>query len=87
VVLDELGRRGLLSVLVEGGPQVLWSFASHADRVLAYVAPMLLGGTAAPGALAGSGFELGAALRLATLDATPLGDDILLAGDVHRHHH
>lgn len=38
-VLDELGRRGMLSLLVEGGPQVHRSFAPFADRVLAYVAP------------------------------------------------
>jgi len=40
-VLDELGRRGILSLLVEGGPRIHQSFAPHADRILAYVAPAL----------------------------------------------
>jgi diaminohydroxyphosphoribosylaminopyrimidine deaminase/5-amino-6-(5-phosphoribosylamino)uracil reductase len=42
-VLEELGRRGILSVLVEGGPAIHRSFAEHADRVLAYVASGLAG--------------------------------------------
>lgn len=86
-VLDELGRRGILSLLVEGGPQVHWSFAPLGDRVLAYVAPVLLGGAESPGPLAGPGFDLAAALRLEGLTARQLGSDILLEGDVHRDHH
>lgn len=72
-VLDELGRRELLSVLVEGGSQVLASFVPHADAIACYIAPVVLG--------SGETFDLDG------MDATRLGPDILLEGDVHRDHH
>ena len=45
-VLDRLGDKGVLSVLVEGGPTVASSFhaAGLVNRYLLYVAPALLGG-------------------------------------------
>lgn len=44
-VLDELYRRGVRHVLVEGGPQLVGVFlmADLADELFTYVAPMLLG--------------------------------------------
>jgi diaminohydroxyphosphoribosylaminopyrimidine deaminase / 5-amino-6-(5-phosphoribosylamino)uracil reductase len=53
-VLDELGRRGALEVLVEGGPTVLGDAVERGlvDRYVLYVAPKLLGETG-PGMLAG----------------------------------
>ncbi|GAA1352099.1 bifunctional diaminohydroxyphosphoribosylaminopyrimidine deaminase/5-amino-6-(5-phosphoribosylamino)uracil reductase RibD [Catellatospora bangladeshensis] len=46
VVLAELARRGVVDVLLEGGPTLAGAFAraGRVDRVLAYVAPKLLGG-------------------------------------------
>jgi diaminohydroxyphosphoribosylaminopyrimidine deaminase / 5-amino-6-(5-phosphoribosylamino)uracil reductase len=45
-VLDELGRREVLQVLVEGGPTVAGAFhrAGLVDRYVVYVAPALFGG-------------------------------------------
>jgi diaminohydroxyphosphoribosylaminopyrimidine deaminase / 5-amino-6-(5-phosphoribosylamino)uracil reductase len=45
-VLDELGRRGLLQVLVEGGASVAHAFhaAGMVDRYVLYLAPALFGG-------------------------------------------
>jgi diaminohydroxyphosphoribosylaminopyrimidine deaminase/5-amino-6-(5-phosphoribosylamino)uracil reductase len=45
-VLDELGRRGCVQVLVEGGAGVAGSFhrAGLVDRYVVYLAPKLLGG-------------------------------------------
>ena len=56
-LLDELGRRGILNLLVEGGGTVLGSFfdAGLVDRVETFVAPKVLGGAAAPGPVAGEG--------------------------------
>jgi diaminohydroxyphosphoribosylaminopyrimidine deaminase / 5-amino-6-(5-phosphoribosylamino)uracil reductase len=88
-LLDELGRRGLLSVLVEGGAEVHASFfaAGLVDKVHAYVAPRLIGGRAAPGPLGGEGVEhLNGATHLKEVDFIRLGEDLLITGyvDVHR---
>ncbi|MCL6552942.1 MAG: bifunctional diaminohydroxyphosphoribosylaminopyrimidine deaminase/5-amino-6-(5-phosphoribosylamino)uracil reductase RibD [Firmicutes bacterium] len=54
-LLEDLGRRGVLSVLVEGGATVHAAFlaASLADKVVALVAPVLIGQTGAPTPVAG----------------------------------
>jgi diaminohydroxyphosphoribosylaminopyrimidine deaminase/5-amino-6-(5-phosphoribosylamino)uracil reductase len=88
-LLDELGKRGILSVLIEGGSEVHASFFAQGlvDKVHAYIAPRLIGGREAPGALGGAGVErLTDAVPLRELDAVRLGDDLLITGyvDVHR---
>jgi len=47
-VVRGLGERGVTELLVEGGAKVLRSFyeASLADKVVAYVAPVRIGGGA-----------------------------------------
>jgi diaminohydroxyphosphoribosylaminopyrimidine deaminase/5-amino-6-(5-phosphoribosylamino)uracil reductase len=56
-VLDELGRRGVVQVLVEGGATVAHDFhrAGLVDRYVLYLAPALLGGDDARGLFAGPG--------------------------------
>lgn len=88
-LLDELGKRGILSLLVEGGSEVHGSFFADGlvDKVHAYLAPRLIGGREAPGAIGGSGVErLVEAVQLRDLETTRLGADILVTGyvDVHR---
>ena len=88
-LLHELGKRGMLSLLVEGGAEVHASFfaAGLVDKVYAYVAPSLIGGRAAPGPLAGEGIDhLAASTHLTKMDFVRLGDDLLITGyvDVHR---
>jgi diaminohydroxyphosphoribosylaminopyrimidine deaminase/5-amino-6-(5-phosphoribosylamino)uracil reductase len=87
-LLDELGKRGILSLLVEGGSEVHASFFADGlvDKIHAYIAPRLIGGRDAPGALGGAGVEhLADAIPLRELDATRLGADLLITGyvDVH----
>jgi len=82
-VLTDLGQRGLLHVLLEGGGEVHASFLTRAlvDEVIAIIAPKLVGGRAAPGPLGGSGAKrMAEALALADLRAARLGDDVLLRG-------
>jgi diaminohydroxyphosphoribosylaminopyrimidine deaminase/5-amino-6-(5-phosphoribosylamino)uracil reductase len=88
-LLDELGKRGVLSLLVEGGSEVHASFFANGlvDKVHAYIAPRLIGGRDAPGPLGGAGVErLAEAIPLRDMDSTRLGADLLITGyvDVHR---
>ena len=86
-LLDELGRRNILSVLVEGGGEVHAAFFEQGlvDKVYAYIAPKLIGGAEAPGPLGGQGIaHLSEATALTDVDVTRLGDDVLISGYVHR---
>jgi diaminohydroxyphosphoribosylaminopyrimidine deaminase / 5-amino-6-(5-phosphoribosylamino)uracil reductase len=86
-LLDELGRRNILSVLVEGGGEVHAAMFEQGlvDKVYAYVAPKLIGGKDAPGPLGGKGSErLEEATNLKDVDVTRLGEDFLISGYVHR---
>jgi diaminohydroxyphosphoribosylaminopyrimidine deaminase / 5-amino-6-(5-phosphoribosylamino)uracil reductase len=86
-VLSYLFDRDVRAVLVEGGGEVHASFldAEVVDRVAMFVAPTLLGGRQAVGAIGGRGRELKNAVRLAPpMTATPLGDDLLIEADLVR---
>ena len=82
-VLADLQRRGVQSVLVEGGGEVLAAFVAAGlyDRVDAACAPLLIGGSAAPGPLGGAGAPtLAAAPRLADLHVARRAPDLILSG-------
>lgn len=86
-VLRELADRGVSSVLVEGGGEVHWSFFAEglAQRVYAFVAPMILGGREAIPAVGGSGFSApqeGTKLRF--LQVRELDGDLALVAEVVR---
>lgn len=77
-VVADLHARGVQSVFVEGGPTLASAFiaAGLADRVLAYVAPVLLGGRRL--ALTDIGVpSIDAAVRLDIDEWLPLGTDLL----------
>jgi diaminohydroxyphosphoribosylaminopyrimidine deaminase/5-amino-6-(5-phosphoribosylamino)uracil reductase len=82
-VLEDLYRRGIGSVLVEGGAGVGAAFVAAGlfDRVAVDCAPLLIAGETAPGPLGGSGFaSLGEAPRLADLRVERQGGDVILTG-------
>ena len=88
-LLDELGRRNLISLLIEGGGEVHAAFFAEGlvDKIYAYIAPKLIGGKDAPGPLGGDGIEhLNDATAISDVDFTRLGDDILISAypSVHR---
>ncbi|MFC5146723.1 bifunctional diaminohydroxyphosphoribosylaminopyrimidine deaminase/5-amino-6-(5-phosphoribosylamino)uracil reductase RibD [Streptomyces aureoversilis] len=77
-LVKALYERGLRSVLLEGGARLAAEFAAQGllDRVVAYVAPVLIGGegrTVLDGFGAGT---LSEALRLRLDEVTRLGDDV-----------
>jgi len=80
-LLRELGREDITSLLVEGGGETNAAFLSQglAGRVVFFYAPLVLGGRAAPAAVAGAGAGgLAQALRLAGAEWRRLGEDIVL---------
>jgi len=80
-LLDELGRRELLSVLVEGGPTLLGAmFDSHlVHKLHAFVAPLIIGGAEALSSVGGVGPALlRDAVQLGALELVPVGADLMV---------
>lgn len=78
-VLDDLGVRGVLQLMVEGGARVAGEFhrAGLVDRYVVYLAPAIFGGNDAPGLFAGPGAATMADVwRGHIVAATTLGDDL-----------
>ena len=78
-ILDDLGARGVLQVLVEGGATVAGDFhrAGLVDAYVLYLAPALFGGDDAPGLFTGPGAAtMTDVWRGRITRVTPLGDDI-----------
>jgi diaminohydroxyphosphoribosylaminopyrimidine deaminase/5-amino-6-(5-phosphoribosylamino)uracil reductase len=80
--LDQLGARGVTSILLEGGPHLAGAFldAGEIDEVRLFLAPLLLGGKAARDPLEGEGVErISEAIRALTLDCERVADDLLIS--------
>ncbi len=78
-LLDDLGREGMIQVLVEGGATVAHALheARLVDRYVFYLAPVLFGGDDARGLFAGPGAEtLTGAMRGSIERMTWLGEDL-----------
>ena len=78
-VLDELGKRDILQLLVEGGATVAHDFhaAGLVDRYVLYFAPALFGGDDARSMFAGAGASTMKALwRGRLIDTERLGPDL-----------
>jgi len=85
-LLDQLFELEVRTVLVEGGGETHAAFveAGLVDRVALFLAPLLLGGRGATGVVGGAGRDLKAALRLAPLTVSPVGEDVLIEAEVLR---
>jgi diaminohydroxyphosphoribosylaminopyrimidine deaminase / 5-amino-6-(5-phosphoribosylamino)uracil reductase len=80
--LDQLGALGVTSVLLEGGPHLAGAFldAGEIDEIRLFLAPLLLGGSAARDPLEGKGVErISEALRALTFDCERIGEDLLVS--------
>jgi diaminohydroxyphosphoribosylaminopyrimidine deaminase/5-amino-6-(5-phosphoribosylamino)uracil reductase len=78
-VLDELGRRGVLQLLVEGGAETAGSFhrLGLVDRYVFYLGPVLLGGADGAPVFAGKGAgTMAEAARGRIREVRRLGDDV-----------
>ena len=80
ILLDELGKMGMSSVLVEGGSEVQGSFldAGLIDKLVLVYAPMLIGGREAKTAFGGNGSELaGQAMKVRIEKVKKIGPDYI----------
>jgi diaminohydroxyphosphoribosylaminopyrimidine deaminase / 5-amino-6-(5-phosphoribosylamino)uracil reductase len=78
-LLDNLGARGVLQLLVEGGASVAHDFVAQGlvDRLVAYVAPALLGGDDGAPVLRGDGAAtIAAAWRGRFVSVATVGEDL-----------
>lgn len=81
-LLAQLGERGVVLLLVEGGGEVLGSFFDQrlVNKVYAVVAPMLIGGDAQTAVRGVGAARMADALRLGDAQVERLGADLLVSG-------
>jgi diaminohydroxyphosphoribosylaminopyrimidine deaminase/5-amino-6-(5-phosphoribosylamino)uracil reductase len=79
-----LGRHGVLHALVEGGGTLLGSvvFGGHAQRLVAYVAPALIGADGAPAFAAPGARTISDVQRFALVGLRTVGPDVRLEYEV-----
>ena len=80
--LEQLGAIGVGSALLEGGPHLAGAFldAGEIDEIRLFLAPLLLGGSAARDPLEGKGVEqISEALRALTCECESVGEDLLIS--------
>ncbi|MFC1860222.1 bifunctional diaminohydroxyphosphoribosylaminopyrimidine deaminase/5-amino-6-(5-phosphoribosylamino)uracil reductase RibD [Chloroflexota bacterium] len=84
-LLEALGERGITSVLVEGGGILFGSLFDLGliDKVITFVAPIIIGGKEAKTAVSGRGVDkVVDSLKLKRVSLEKLGDDVMVSGYV-----
>ncbi len=82
-ILNFLGKRGIVHVLIEGGSEVIGTALREgiADEAAFFMAPKILGGRKALSSVSGEGFATPAqALKLKRVTVEKIGDDLLVRG-------
>jgi diaminohydroxyphosphoribosylaminopyrimidine deaminase/5-amino-6-(5-phosphoribosylamino)uracil reductase len=82
-LLKALGEREITSVLVEGGGILLGSLFDHrlVDKVIAFIAPIIIGGQEAKTAVSGKGVDKVAdSLKLERISVEKSGEDLMISG-------
>jgi diaminohydroxyphosphoribosylaminopyrimidine deaminase/5-amino-6-(5-phosphoribosylamino)uracil reductase len=86
-LLKALGEREITSVLVEGGSTLAGSLFDRGlvDKVVAFIAPVVIGGEGAKSPVGGQGVEkIADAMRLKRVTIEQLGDDLMVTGYVEK---
>jgi diaminohydroxyphosphoribosylaminopyrimidine deaminase/5-amino-6-(5-phosphoribosylamino)uracil reductase len=85
-LLAGLRGLGVTSVLAEGGAELAGGLLDRGlvDRVAFFFAPRLVGGRTAPGPFGGHGRALKDAVGVVDLRYRPVGEDLLIEGDLTR---
>lgn len=82
-LMDVLGERGVLSVLLEGGGTLAWGAlqAGIVDKAALFYAPILIGGEGAKNGIGGEGVAaIADAMTLHDMTITKVGRDLLVEG-------
>jgi len=80
-LLDELGERGIETILVEGGETVMWSFLEKEifDEFNVFISSMIIGGKNTPTVAGGNGIlDNSKPPKLELVSSEVLGDGVLL---------
>jgi diaminohydroxyphosphoribosylaminopyrimidine deaminase/5-amino-6-(5-phosphoribosylamino)uracil reductase len=86
-LLKLLGQRQIVSMMVEGGAAVFGSLFEErlVDKVLVFVAPIVIGGHGAKNPVEGRGVEkLSQATGIARMKSEMVGSDVLISGYIAR---
>ena len=84
-LLKALGEREVTSVLVEGGERLFGSLfdCSRVDKVITFIAPIIIGGKEAKTAVGGQGVDMVAdSLKLERVRVERFGEDVMVSGYV-----
>jgi diaminohydroxyphosphoribosylaminopyrimidine deaminase/5-amino-6-(5-phosphoribosylamino)uracil reductase len=87
-LMDDLYQREIQSFMLECGPDLAFAALESGiiDKIVAFVAPRILGGRETP-VIGGDGFErLTDTLKLDEMTATPIGPDLMITAYVHRNY-
>jgi len=82
-LLDELRNLNVMSVIIEGGSEIIGSFIDNklVDKVYVFQAPILIGGIKSIGALGGNGVDnIIDAMRLNNIAYKKIDDNCLICG-------
>ncbi len=82
-LLNELGERGWMNAMLEAGPRLTGSIidAGLAQKVAAFIAPVVIGGVDARPAVGGVGVaDIATALKLERVRVEQIGPDVLITG-------
>lgn len=86
-LIGRLGKQGISSLLVEGGPGLITSMfeAGLIDKFVVFVAPKIIGGNEAPAPVGGVGVErIGEAVVLEEVEIRKMGRDVMITGYVNK---
>lgn len=84
-LIDKLGEKKIDSILLEGGSEINFSCLQEGivDKVRIYIAPKILGGNNAKGAVGGRGVsEMIESFNIENIDISTIGSDIVVEGYV-----
>jgi diaminohydroxyphosphoribosylaminopyrimidine deaminase/5-amino-6-(5-phosphoribosylamino)uracil reductase len=87
-LMIQLGKMGINNVLIEGGAEVNASALQSGivDRVIFFIAPIIIGGARATSAIMGNGIKfLKDAISIKEASVKKIGQDFMIEGYIHRY--